>query len=139
MSKKDIKEFLLRGTLFGGLGSIIVGFVLWMVSLGIDDFYLSGGHIFLAIVSGYILAFVQAGTTAFHQIESWSVVKSCGLQFLLLYITYLGAYLINSWIEFRWEVVLIFTGIFIITYLLICSIVIIVIKCVTKKLNSKLK
>ena len=86
MSKKDVKEFLLRGALFGGLGSIIVGFVLWMVSLGIDDFYLSGGHIFLAIVSGYILAFVQAGTTAFHQIESWSVVKSCGLQLLLLYV-----------------------------------------------------
>lgn len=139
MTKKDIKEFLLRGTLFGGLGSIVVGFVLWMVSLGVDDFYLSGGQIFLAIVSGYILAFVQAGTSSFHQIEKWSASKSCGLQLLLMYVTYLGAYLINSWIQFKWEVVLIFTIIFMATYILICSIVIIVIKCITKKLNSKLK
>ena len=33
MKKKDIIQFGFRGALFGGLGSIIVGFILWIVSL----------------------------------------------------------------------------------------------------------
>ena len=58
-----LKRFLQRGIAFGGFGPIILGIVFLVLSFTVSDFSLGGREVFLAIVSIYVLAFVQAGAS----------------------------------------------------------------------------
>lgn len=135
---KWFKEFLKRGFAFAGLGPIIAGIVYLILSFAIKDFQLSGVQVFLAIISTYILAFVQAGASVFNQIEGWPLAKSLGIHLLSIYLAYVFCYLVNSWIPFEPVVILIFTGAFLVTYFIIWFTVYLIIKKASKKLNSKL-
>ena len=135
--KKYIKEFLLRGLLFGGFGPIIFGIICLFISFS-EIIPFSGVDVFLAILSTYLLAFIHAGASVFNQIEEWSTVKSTGIHFLTLYIIYVVCYLINSWIPFNWLVIVLFTGIFVVGYLIIWLIVYIIVRKTTKQMNTKL-
>lgn len=136
---KYVKSFLHRGLMFGGFGPIIVGIVYYILSLTIDSFSISGGQLLLVISSSYVLAFVQAGVSVFNQIEDWSVAKSLLCHFSFLYITYVTCYLVNTWIPFDINVVLIFTAIFVALYLVIWLTVYFSVKAVAKRLNAKLR
>lgn len=135
---KWFKEFLKRGFAFAGLGPIIAGIVYLILSFAIKDFQLNGVQVFLAIISTYILAFVQAGASVFNQIEGWPLAKSLGIHLLSIYLAYVFCYLVNSWIPFEPVVILIFTGAFLVTYFIIWFTVYLIIKKASKKLNSKL-
>lgn len=135
---KWFKEFLKRGFAFAGLGPIIAGIVYLILSFAIKDFQLSGVQVFLAIISTYILAFVQAGASVFNQIEGWPLAKSLGIHLLSIYLAYVFCYLVNSWIPFEPVVILIFTGAFLVTYFIIWFTVYLIIKKASKKLNSNL-
>ena len=135
---KYFKEYLKRGMAFGGFGPIIGGIIYLILSFCIDDFTLSGADVFVAIVSTYLLAFVQAGASVFNQIEGWSITKSLLCHLGSIYVAYVGCYLINSWIPFEPTVVAIFTAIFIVTYFIIWIAVYLSIKAVSKKLNKRI-
>ena len=74
---KYLKEFLHRGLVFGGFGPIVLGIVYAILESTVEHFSLNGIQILIAIISVYILAFVQAGVSVFNQIESFSVPKHC--------------------------------------------------------------
>ncbi|MBE6813195.1 MAG: DUF3021 domain-containing protein [Ruminococcaceae bacterium] len=133
-----VKEFLHRGLLFGGFGPIVVGIVLAIIDTVTGNISLHGTQILLSIVSSYLLAFVQAGSTVFEQIEHWSTVKSVFFHFLSLYVVYVGCYLLNSWIPFEKTVVLIFTCIFAVGFFAIWGIVVVSVKIAERKLNKVL-
>lgn len=135
---KHAKNFLMRGLLFGGFGPIIASIVFLCLDLSIADFALSGREVFLAIVSTYILAFVQAGASVFNQIESWSPLKSVSVHLPVIYAAYALCYVINSWIPFEPIVLLIFTVIFAVVYFAIWLSVYFAVRSFSKKLNSKL-
>lgn len=135
---KYFKEYLKRGMVFGGFGPIIAGAVYLILSFCIDDFTLSGADVFVAIVSTYLLAFVQAGASVFNQIEGWPIAKSLLCHLGSIYTAYVGCYLINSWIPFEATVVAIFTAIFIVTYFIIWIAVYLSIKAVSQKLNKRI-
>ena len=135
---EHVKNFLRRGLAFGGFGPIVMGIVLWILDLCGVEVALSGTSVFLAILSTYVLAFVQAGASVFNQIEDWPIAKSMGFHFLSLYTVYVLCYLLNSWIPFAWEVIAIFTAVFIVTYLVIWLTVYFVVKNVSEKMNKKL-
>ena len=137
--KKYVKEFMSRGLIFGGFGPIVVGIVHFIISLTINNFSLNGLEILVAIISSYILAFIQAGATVFEQIESFSPVKSLLFHMVSVYITYIFVYLVNSWIPFDLTVIIIFTFIFITLFLLIWFIVYFINRNLTKKMNEKIK
>ena len=109
MMKKYAVEFFKRGLIFGGFGPIIMGFIYLCIENSTEGFSLSGGEVFLAIVSIYILAFLQAGASVFNQIEEWSLGKSLFWHFLTIYLAYVGCYLINSWIPFEPMFLVVFT------------------------------
>lgn len=136
--KNPVKEFLLRGMMFAGFGPIVVGIICFILSKTVDNFSLSGTEVLMAIVSTYVLAFVQAGATVFNQIEHWPLMKSLLCHFSLLYLAYVLCYLLNSWIPFDIKVVLIFTAIFLIGYFAVWCIVLCSVKAVSKKMNKKL-
>lgn len=135
---KYVKEFLLRGMMFGGFGPIIAGIVYFIISLCTENFTLTGSEVLIGIVSIYILAFVHAGASVFNQIDNWPIAKSLLIHLATLYVSYVGCYLINSWIPFDWKVILIFTAIFIVTYLIIWFIVYLAVRNTSKRFNERL-
>lgn len=133
-----VKSFFHRGMLFGGFGPVVAGIVYAILERTVADFSLSGSQVLLAIVSTYLLAFVQAGTSVFNQIDEWPLPKSLLCHFLSLYAMYVLTYLVNTWIPFQAEVVLIFTAIFAAGYFVIWGIVYLAVRATSRRLNQKL-
>ena len=136
---KYVKEFLHRGLIFGGFGPVVVGIVFAILQYTVEGFSLGGTQVLLAIISTYLIAFVQAGGSVLNQIETRFPILMTGAHLSLLYVTYVGAYLLNSWIPFRPEALGIFTAAFVIGYAVIWLTVYISVKAVSRKLNGKLK
>lgn len=135
---KYLKEFLLRGLIFGGFGPIVMGIIYAILERSLSGFSLSGSEIAMAIISTYLLAFLHAGASVFNVIENWPLSKSLLCHFVTLYIAYTGCYLINSWIPFIPKMLLIFTLIFSAIYFVIWLTVYFCIKLSAKKLNNRL-
>ena len=133
-----LKSFLHRGLVFGGFGPIVCAIVFFIISLTVEDFSLDGGTILLAVVSTYLLAFIQAGVSVFNQIEEWPLAKSLLLHFLTLFVSYSACYLVNSWIPFEPMVIAIFAAVFVLTYLVIWLTVYAIVRATGKALNEKL-
>ena len=134
-----VKDFFLRGLLFGGFGPVVLGIVYLVLHFTLEDFTLTGDEVFIAILSIYLLAFVHAGASVFNQIESWPVAKSVLCHFGLLYVAYALCYVINSWIPFEPVVLGIFTAVFAAVYGLVWLIVYTCIRATVKRLNRSLQ
>ena len=136
---KHVKEFLLRGLIFGGFGPILTAIVFFILQLCLKDgVVVNGFDLSMAIFSTYVIAFVHAGTSVFHQIDSWSPLKSASMQLFCLYAAYTIAYVVNSWIPFQLTVLLIYTVGFVAVYGAIWAIVYFVAKRTSDKMNSKI-
>ena len=135
---KYLKAFLHRGMIFAGFGPIILGIIYAILDSRLSDFSLSGSQTLTAIVSIYFLAFIQAGASVFNQIEHFSLPKSMLCHLSMLYVAYVGCYLVNSWLPFDLNVLLIFTGVFLIVYFTVWTAVVISIKIISRRLNRKL-
>ena len=135
---KHLKNFLHRGLIFGGLGPIILGIIFLCIDLGGTDLNLGGGDVLLAIVSTYLIAFVQAGASVFNQIEEWPITKSILCHFSSLFAVYSFAYIVNAWIPFEPLVLLIFCLIFALIYFTVWITVYLCVRAHTKRLNSRL-
>ena len=133
-----IKTFLHRGLIFGGFGPIVTSAVFCILEYTLPDFSIGGGEIFLAMLSTYLLAFLQAGSSVFHLIEHWSPARACFIQLSLLYATYMGCYLINRWIPFDVLVIAGFTLFFVLGYFSICLTVWLVVRTLQKKINKQI-
>lgn len=133
-----VKDFLHRGLLFGGFGPIVAGIVFLILQYTLPNFSLGGNEIFLATLSTYLLAFVQAGASVFNGIEHWPLAKSLGIHFVTLYLSYSLCYIVNRWIPFQPMVLLIFTAIFAAAYLIIWGTVYLCVKKTSKRFNKRL-
>ena len=138
MKRKHWKEFFLRGAVFGGLGCVVVATVYLIVGLTTGDTAMTTLGFFRATVSGYVLAFVVAGASVFHQVEQWGLAKATLLHLAVLYAAYLGANLLNGWLPSDWVSVGIFTGAFVVIYLVIWAIVTASVVATARKLNNKI-
>ena len=134
---KYVKEFLHRGLIFAGFGPIILGIVFAILEGTVDGFSLGGGEVFVAVLSTYAIAFVQAGASVFNQIEHWSLAKSLFFHFGSIYLVYVVSYLANTWIPFEPLAVLIFTAIFAVVYFVVWVTVYLIVRGCEKKLNAR--
>ncbi len=134
-----VKTFLHRGLIFGGFGPIVCSIIFFFIELSGLELGLDGTDILIATISTYVLAFVQAGSSVFNQIEHWPLTKSTLLHFSSLFIVYSLTYIVNSWITFEPLVLLIFFLVFVAVYLAVWLIVYFSVKAYSKKLNDKLR
>lgn len=137
--KKYVKEFFLRGMMFGGFGPIVLAIIYYIVSVVDTSTIFEGKEILSGIISVYLLAFVHAGASVFNQIEQWGINKSITVHFATLYLAYSICYLINTWIPFDIKVFGIFTGIFVATYTVVWTIVYLCVRKSGKRINDRLK
>lgn len=133
-----VKEFIKRGLMFSGLGPVTAALVIFIISHFEENLHLGASQVLIMAVSTYILAFVQAGATVFNQIEHWSVPKSLACHFSSLYAVYVFTYLVNTWIPFNINVILVFTAIFVATFFIIWTIVFLAVRHLSRKLNKNL-
>ncbi len=137
--KRFIAEFFRRGLIACGFGPIVLA-VLYMIlhNKGLID-TLTVNQVCTGIFSITALAFTAGGMNAVYQIERLPLMTAILIHGIILYISYLGAYLLNNWLESCLIPILVFSGIFVVGYLVIWSIIYCLVKRNTKRLNEKLK
>lgn len=134
---KYLKDYLIRGLMFSGIGPLIFGIVALIIYLN-DNIKLTGIEIISGIFTTYVIAFVHAGSSVFPQIENFSKIKALFLQLISLYLAYTIGYLINGWIPFNIIIFIIYSSCFIGGFLLIWLIVYLLTKREVNKMNESL-
>ena len=137
--KKMIAEFFRRGFVACGLGPIVLAiFYLIMQQQGMIQ-TLTVNQVCIGIFSLTALAFVAGGMNAIYQIERLPLMVAVSVHGCVLYISYLITYLLNGWLVRGITPILVFSGIFILGYLVIWAIIYFIIRHNTAKVNEMLK
>ena len=137
--KRYILEFFRRGLTAGGIGPIVLA-ILYLIlqSQGVVE-NLTVDEVCIGIFSLSALAFIAGGMNAIYQIEQLPLMVAILIHGGVLYISYLGTYLLNDWLEWGAIPILVFTGVFIVGYLAIWAIIYSIIKKRTDRINEVLK
>ncbi len=137
--KKNIKEFIHRGLIASGFGPLVL-VVVYLVLQHQDVLWApTVKEVCVGICSLTVLAFVVGGMNVVYQIERLPLMVAILIHGGVLYISYLGTYLLNGWLERGVTPLLVFSVIFIFGYLAIWAVIFAINKRNTKKLNEKLK
>lgn len=137
--KKYILDFVHRGMISCGFGPIVLA-VLYLIlySCGAVE-TLTVYQVCVGIFSLTALAFVAGGMNAIYQVERLPLMPAILIHGGVLYLGYLGTYLLNDWLEWGTIPILVFTGVFVVGYLLIWAIIYSIMRRSTAKLNRILQ
>ncbi len=137
--KKNVLEFFRRGLIACGFGPIVLA-ILYLIlqqQAGVES--LTVNEVCMGIFSLSALAFVAGGMNVIYQIERLPLMIAILIHGGILYISYLGTYLLNGWLDWGITPILVFSGIFVLGYLAIWAIIYSIIKKRTARLNEILK
>lgn len=137
--KKNILEFFRRGFVACGFGPIVLAILYLILQHKADIETLTVNQVCLGIFSLSALAFIAGGMNVIYQIERLPLMVAILIHGSVLYIIYLVTYLLNNWLEWGAIPILVFSGIFILGYLVIWAIIYCIIKKRTERLNEILK
>lgn len=137
--KKFVLEFLRRGLIAAGIGPIVLAIVYLILQQTSAVETLSVNQVCIGIFSITSLAFVAGGMNAIYQIERLPLMLAILIHGGVLYVGYLGTYLLNDWLDFGILPMIVFTAIFVVGYIIIWVIIYSIIKKNTMKLNEGLK
>ena len=137
--KKFVLEFVRRGAIAMGIGPIVLAivYIILQHTDAIDT--LTASQVCIGILSLSALAFIAGGMNAIYQIERMPLMAAILIHGGVLYIGYLGAYLLNDWLDFGAIPIIVFTAIFVVGYIVIWAIIYSIIRRNTAKLNEMLK
>ena len=137
--KKFVLEFVRRGLFATGLGPIVLAIVYLILkqSAAIDT--LTVNQVYVGIFSLSALAFIAGGMNAIYQVERLPLMTAILIHGGVLYIGYLGTYLLNDWLDFGVIPIIVFTAIFVVGYIVIWAIIYSIIRRNTAKINEILK
>ena len=137
--KRFVTEFFRRGLIACGFGPIVLAILYLILHYKGLIYTLTVNQVCTGIFSITVLAFTAGGMNAVYHIERLPLMSAILIHGIILYFSYLGAYLLNDWIEWGVTPILVFSGIFVVGYLAVWAIIQCVIKRNTKKLNEMLK
>ena len=137
--KRYVFEFFHRGLIACGFGPIVLAILYLILQQQAVIETLTVNQVCLGIFSLSALAFVAGSMNVIYQIERLPLMVAILIHGSVLYVSYLGTYLLNDWLEWGVTPILAFSGIFVIGYLMIWIIIYSISKRNTKKLNQILK
>ena len=137
--KKFVSEFIRRGLIAVGVGPMVFAVVYLILQQYAAIEVLTVNEICIGIFSLSALAFVAGGMNAIYQIERLPLMAAILIHGSVLYVGYLGTYLLNDWLDLGVIPIVVFTGIFVVGYVVIWTVIYSIIKRNTEKLNEKLK
>ena len=133
------KKFLLRGLTCASGGPIVLAIIYGILGATGAVEVFSPREVCMGILTITLLAFIAAGMTAIYQMEQLPLPIMILLHGGALYISYILTYLINGWLQNSLIPILVFTGIFVVSYAFIWLIIYLVERVKTEKLNKILK
>lgn len=137
--KKHILDFVRRGLIALGLGPLVLAVLYLIMEQRGTLETLTVSQVCCRIFSLSALAFIAGGMNAIYQIERLPLMVAILIHGGVLYLSYLGTYLLNGWLEWGLMPLLVFTGIFVVGYFVIWVIIYAIIKRKTDKINEMLK
>ena len=137
--KKYVLEFVRRGLMVCGLGPIVLVILYLILQHKANLETLTVNQVCIGIFSLTALAFIAGGMNAIYQMERLPLMIAILIHGSVLYISYLGTYLLNDWLEWGILPILVFSGVFVLGYLVIWVIIYSILKRNTEKLNTILK
>ena len=137
--KRFVLDFFRRGLMACGFGPLVLAVVYGILQrCGVVE-TLTVHQICVGIVSLTVLAFIAGGMNAVYQIERLPLMVAILIHGAVLYLSYLGTYLLNGWLVWGALPILVFSGIFALGYLVIWVIICCIIKRNTEKINAVLQ
>ena len=137
--KKFVLDFVRRGLIAAGIGPIVLAIVYLILQQSADVSALTVHEVCIGILSLTTLAFIAGGMNAIYQVERLPLMTAILIYGGVLYIGYLGTYLLNDWLGFGIIPIIVFTAIFVVGYIVIWAIIYSIIRRNTAKLNEMLK
>ena len=134
--KKYVKDFFIRGAMFAWGGPVILAIVWAALQAARVVTELTVNDVVLGIITTTVMAFIAAGVSIVYQIENLPKAFAGLIQMSVLYIDYLGFYLLNGWIPLNQ--IWLFTLIFVAGFAVIWFGIYIPIKLKVKKMNRML-
>lgn len=137
--RKIVLEFFRRGLVAAGFGPIILA-VLYLILQQQEVLEtLTVNEVCTGIISLFVLAFIAGGMNVIYQIERIPLMIAILIHGGVLYISYLVTYLINGWLEWGTTPILVFTGIFVVGYVVVWMVIYSITIKRTKQVNEILK
>ena len=137
--RKFVFEFLRRGFTACGMGPIILAILYLILQQTAAIETLTVNQVCIGIFSITALAFVAGGMNAIYQIERLPLMVAILIHGGVLYVSYLGTYLLNDWLDGGVMPIIVFSAIFVVGYIVIWAIIYSITKRHTEKLNEMLK
>ena len=137
--KKTILEFIRRGMTACGIGPIVLAILYLILQQQEGLQTLSINQVCLGIFSISILAFIAGGMNVVYQMERLPLMVAITIHGGVLYISYLITYLINDWLQWGTTEILVFSGIFVLGYIIIWLIIYSIIRRNTEEINKVLQ
>ena len=137
--RKCVLEFLRRGFAACGMGPIILAILYLILQQTAAVETLTVNQVCVGIFSITALAFVAGGMNAIYQIERLPLMLAILIHGSVLYISYLGTYLLNDWLDSGIIPIVVFSVIFVVGYIVIWAIIYSITKNRTERLNEALK
>ena len=137
--KRFVLDFLRRGAIASGIGPIVWAIIYMILQQVAAVETLTVNQVCIGIVSLTALAFLAGGMNALYQIERLPLLMAILIHGSVLYVSYLGTYLINDWLDFGIIPIIVFSAIFVVGYIVIWAIIYSIIKRNTAKLNDMLQ
>lgn len=136
---KYYKQFILRGLVAMGFGPIVLAMIYGILgAVGVVESLPVSEFVF-GVLTIVALAFLAGGITIVYQIEELGLSKAITAHGVILYLAYAVVYVTNNWLADGIIPFLVFTGIFVIGYLLVWLIIYFITKKSTDKINKNLK
>ncbi len=136
--KKFFGEFLRRGLIASSIGPIVLAIIYMILRQAAKVETLTVDQVCIGIFSLTTLAFIAGGLNALYQIERLPLMVAILIHGSGLYLSYLGTYLLNDWLDFGIIPIIVFSAIFVVGYIVIWVIIYSIIKRNTEKLNRML-
>ena len=137
--KKFALEFLHRGLVACGIGPLVLVIIYLILQRSAAVETLTVSEVCIGIVSLAVLAFIAGGMNAIYQIERVPLMIAILIHGCVLYVSYLGTYLVNDWLDLGVIPIIVFSAIFLVGYIVIWAIICCIIKRNTAKLNESLR
>ncbi len=135
--RKYVKEFYGRGLMWGAWGGPVILAIVWLClkKAGVVT-VLTVDEAVLGIFSTAVMGFLAAGVSVVYKIESIPITFAGLINCVVLYLVYLGVYLLNGWLALN--KVWIFTFVFVCGFVVVWLAIYIPIRIKVDKMNQKL-
>ena len=137
--KEKVLLFFHRGLIACGFGPLVLAIVCLILQNKANVETITVTQVCLGIFTLSALALIVGGMNVIYQIERLPLAVAILIHGSVLYVSYLGTYLLNGWLEWGIIPILVFSGAFVGGYLVVWAIIYFTTKRNTAKLNEMLK